>query len=171
MKTKRNIILMTVVCILLIIFICLNFILTRKLDNLVSEKNSLMKSNIDLNSLNEQLQNDNEFLKKLVENKGESTQLCTFVRTFRVIDFLKDETSDEQRTFLILDQFQSFYPFIVAIDSKMAKGIQKNLYYEFTFTGKSNLYHGNSSLSEFKIDKIHYTDKIGLSQRQENCIK
>lgn len=171
MKQKRKNILIIVICILFVVAICFNFILTQKLDNIVNEKDSIAKNSINLKNLNEQLENENKSLKELVDNKTDSTQSCTFVRTFRVLDFLEDETTENQRTFLILDQFQIFYPFIVAIDSTMVKDIQKDMYYEFTFTGNSSLYHGNSSLSEFKIEEIHYTDKVGLSQRQESCLK
>lgn len=171
MKQKKKNIITMVICILFVASICFNFILTKKLDNMVNKKDSMLENNIALKALNEQLEKENKSLKELVDSKNEPAQQCTFTRTFKVVDFLNDEASANQRTFLILDQFQTFYPFIVAVDSEMIKDVQKNVYYEFTFTGKSSLYYGNSSLSEFKIEEIHYTDKVGLSQKQESCIK
>jgi hypothetical protein len=160
----------------ILVIACLIFVLcSNSLKSFNNKQISDLKANIkNINKKNDKLQQmiiglqaENENLKKGINN--DSNESCTFINTLRIIDFYDYYASDNNQKFVIVEQFQSFVPFILRVDNDMAEKLKKDKYYEFTFSGNKKLSDIDGALSNFNIVNINYTNKVGLSQIQETC--
>ena len=94
-----------------------------------------------------------------------------FTRTYRIVKKLEYKDNINEYSYIVVDKFQEFKPYIIKIRKEEAKELKENNFYEFTLKG---IYQGNinySNISElfekFEIEKICITDKKGLEQVQE----
>ena len=94
-----------------------------------------------------------------------------FTRTYRIVKKLEYKDNINEYSYIVVDKFQEFKPYIIKIRKEEAKELKENNSYEFTLKG---IYQGNinySNISElfekFEIEKICITDKKGLEQVQE----
>lgn len=105
--------------------------------------------------------------KEVIEEKSE----ITFTRTYRVVEILEYEDTINEFSYIILDKFQEFNPYIVKIKKEQATNLHENNCYEFTFKGtyiKDFDYSNIRQLfNDFDIVNISATNKSGLDQIQE----
>jgi cell division protein FtsB len=144
-----------------------NFNNNKQISDLKANIENINKKNDELQQMNTKLQTENENLKKGINN--DSNESCTFIKTLKIIDLYDYYANDNNQKFIIVEQFQSFDPFILKVDNNMASELKEDKYYEFTFRGNKKLSDIDGALSNFNIVDISYTDKIGLSQIQETC--
>ncbi|UKI26672.1 MAG: hypothetical protein L6V91_07950 [Bacilli bacterium] len=128
-------------------------------------------------------------LEKQLENKQneESREYdCSFTRTYRVIDSIDYPLASDGLSYIVVDDYQGYVPFVVAIPSSI-DNLETYKYYEFTYhlKGKGlinnfeqlnsylisslfNKYHGNSSSGTVYVElDIVETSKKGVEQIQE----
>jgi hypothetical protein len=109
-----------------------------------------------------------ELKNKLSLLNKSNTSECTFIQTLRVIDILDYEGAIPEDKFILVDQYQSFNPFVLKANKE--DDIKEGKYYEFTFKGLKEKYNNNDDLiSDFTILSIKETNKVGLDQIQEVC--
>ena len=127
--------------------------LTEKLTKLSDEKEELLKKV--------------EMCEPEIMEEGE----CTFTRTYRVVDIMKYQSTDNISKFVIIDQFQENNPFIVKLTKDQASKLFKNKMYEFTFNGSKKYKNKeyNELFENFELINIKETEKVGLDQLQETC--
>lgn len=121
-----------------------------------------------------EITNENEeLLEKLEQYEPEILEdgECIFTRTYRVIEKMNYQTTDNISKFVILDQFQDHQPFIVNLSKDQASKLTKNKNYEFMFTGNKKAQKSKYSelFKNFEITDIKETDRVGLDQLQEPC--
>lgn len=108
--------------------------------------------------------------KEIIEEKNE----ITFTRTYRIVEILEYEDTINEFSYIILDKFQEFNPYIVKLKKKQATNLHENNCYEFTFKGTyiKNFDYSNirQLFNEFEIVNISVTNKSGLDQIQETPI-
>lgn len=105
--------------------------------------------------------------KENIEEKNE----ITFTRTYRIVEILEYEDNTNEFSYIILDKFQEFSPYIIKIKKEQATNLYEGNCYEFTFKGayiKDFDYSNIRQLfNEFDIVNISATNKSGLDQIQE----
>ncbi len=163
-----------IICCLLICFFmagCKN----SKLKKIEEKNDDYIKQIITLNKkVEEETEKNSELLTKLEKYEPEviETGECVFIRSYRVVDIMNYQTTDNTSKFVILDQFQEFQPFVVNLTKDQAAALIKNNSYEFTFSG--NRKHQKSEYNElfknYELTNIKETDKVGLDQLQEPCL-
>lgn len=115
---------------------------------------------------------------------------CSFTKTFRFIQKVDYETYVDGTTYIVGDIYQSYEPLLLIVDNDTAGKMERNKYYEFTYTLKGKMRETEidemnkiNALVKTTYDKEHgvgsnkaylevkETDKIGLSQTQESICK
>ena len=115
---------------------------------------------------------------------------CSFTKTFRFIQKVDYETYVDGTTYIVGDIYQSYEPLLLIVDNDTAGKMERNKYYEFTYTLKGKMRETEidemnkiNALVKNTYDKEHgvgsnkaylevkETDKIGLSQTQESICK
>ena len=115
---------------------------------------------------------------------------CSFTKTFRFIQKVDYETYVDGTTYIVGDIYQSYKPLLLIVDNDTAGKMERNKYYEFTYTLKGKMRETEidemnkiNALVKNTYDKEHgvgsnkaylevkETDKIGLSQTQESICK
>ena len=115
---------------------------------------------------------------------------CTFTKTFRFIQKIDYETYVEGTSYILGDTYQSYQPVLLIIDNKALDKMDKNKYYEFTYTLKGKMRESEMNdlndinmLVKTTYDREHSigsnkaylevkdTNKIGLKQIQESICK
>ena len=115
---------------------------------------------------------------------------CSFTKTFRFIQKVDYETYVDGTTYIVGDIYQSYEPLLLIVDNDTAGKMERNKYYEFTYTLKGKMRETEidemnkiNALVKTPYDKEHgvgsnkaylevkETDKIGLNQTQESICK
>ena len=115
---------------------------------------------------------------------------CSFTKTFRFIQKVDYETYVDGTTYIVGDIYQSYEPLLLIVDNDTAGKMERNKYYEFTYTLKGKMRETEidemnkiNALVKNTYDKEHgvgsnkaylevkETDKIGLNQTQESICK
>lgn len=173
---KKYIGIIFVVIVVLICFICYFYYSN---DKIKGYKNEIKRLNSLINNYTEIKQNDLE----LSRNYN-----CSFTKTHRIIEIIDYYFALDGVSYALVDDFQSYQPYIVIIPKNIEKKLEKNKYYEFkyTLTGNGivrgfddinsyligslfNNYNGNSSSGTIYVNlEIKESNKKGLEQIQEN---
>lgn len=75
-----------------------------------------------------------EYQDNFCKNEKSDYLKCVYKDIFKIIDINDDYNSQVlEYTFVTIDKFQNFNPFIVKIEKKFLNGIEKDKYYEFKF--------------------------------------
>ncbi len=173
MKKVKNIIL---VILTLIIVLLMAYIF--HINKNISEEKNINKSLKDT-------------IANMIENKEEHDYDCTFTRTFRMISELDYSLAPDGVSFIVVDDYQGYRPFVAVIPSTIDSLVPYK-YYEFTYHLKgngiainnfddlnsylipslSNKYNGKSELGTIYIDlDIKESSKGGGSQTNENICR
>ena len=65
------------------------------------------------------------------ETKGKEYN-CSFTKSYKVVNLLDNYTASVlEWSYVVLDQFQNYDPFVAKIPSKLKEKLQENKYYEF----------------------------------------
>ena len=59
---------------------------------------------------------------------------CSFTKTFRFIQKVDYETYVDGTTYIVGDIYQSYEPLLLIVDNDTAGKMERNKYYEFTYT-------------------------------------
>ena len=105
------------------------------------------------------------------QNSNIEEREISFTRTYRIVKILDYEDATNQYTYIILDKFQEFKPYLIKLEKTLATTLTQDKFYEFTFNGiyKENIDYSNIQelFNNFNIISIKLTDKSGLEQIQE----
>ena len=64
---------------------------------------------------------------------------CSFTKTFRFIQKVDYETYVDGTTYIVGDIYQSYEPLLLIVDNDTAGKMERNKYYEFTYTLKGKM--------------------------------
>ena len=122
--------------------------------------------------------------------KNDDVSDCSFTRTFRMISKIDYPLAADGVSFIVVDEYQGYRPFIVAIPASY-NNLEYLKYYEFTYhiIGKGNIasfydlnsllvasiankYLGHYSSDSIDVDlTIEETSKVGFNQINEMICK
>ncbi len=168
MKNIKNIV---IVVLSLIVVLLIFFVVKLKMDSNIEQKNN---TNNDMT--------ENELEQKEYD--------CSFTQTYRVIDKIDYPLAADGVSYIVVDTYQGYDPFVVAIPSS-TDNLETYKYYEFTYhlKGKGlinnfkqlnsylipslfNKYNGNNSSGTVYVElDIVETSKKGVEQIQEDICK
>ena len=168
MKNIKNIV---IVVLSLIVVLLIFFVVKLKMDSNIEQKNN---TNNDMT--------ENELEQKEYD--------CSFTQTYRVIDKIDYPLAADGVSYIAVDTYQGYDPFVVAISSSI-DNLETYKYYEFTYhlKGKGlinnfkqlnsylipslfNKYNGNPSSGTVYVElDIVETSKKGVEQIQEDICK
>lgn len=167
----RNIKNIVIVVLSLIVVLLIFFVVKLKMDSNIEQKNN---TNNDM-----------------TENESEQKEYdCSFTQTYRVIDKIDYPLAADGVSYIVVDTYQGYDPFVVAIPSSI-DNLETYKYYEFTYhlKGKGlinnfkqlnsylipslfNKYNGNNSSGTVYVElDIVETSKKGVEQIQEDICK
>lgn len=109
-----------------------------------------------------------EYIKEIIETVViEKNDIDTFVRTYQVLDII--EIPENNKSQIILKQFQSDEEVKVEVYNSFANNMKKNKYYEFTFQKNTNNVEDNikSIFENRNLLSVNLTDKEGLDQKND----
>lgn len=148
---------------------------------------SLLDNDINNNNNNSSIDSGNN---NIDSNNKVLDYNCSFTKTFRFIQKVDYETYVDGTTYIVGDIYQSYEPLLLIVDNDTAGKMERNKYYEFTYTLKGKMRETEidemnkiNALVKTTYDKEHgvgsnkaylevkETDKIGLSQTQESICK
>lgn len=167
MKNVKNIV---IAVLSLIVVFLIFFVIKLKLNSNVEQKNTT--NNV---IENEQVQKEYD---------------CSFTQTYRVIDKIDYPLAADGVSYIVVDTYQGYDPFVVAIPSSI-DNLEMYKYYEFTYhlKGKGiinnfkqlkpylisslfNKYNGNNSSGTVYVElDVVETSKKGVEQIQEDICK
>lgn len=142
-----------IVIVLLIIGIVLGFI------------NYSNNSNKKLNDLEKKIVEYQDKIKELeiIKDKNNDEQNvkyeynCNFTNTYRLVNMLKDYTSEvKEYSYIVVDQYQSHYAETLRIPSSLKEGLKENKWYEVTYSIKG--------ISEEIIDIEYVMNHVSLGE-------
>ena len=180
MKNKK-IEIITIIALLVVIIVCVVFVILQKAE-ISSYKEDVDSYKEKVSTLEKQLENK--------QNEESREYDCSFTRTYRVIDTIDYPLASDGVSYIVVDDYQGYVPFVVAIPSSI-DNLETYKYYEFTYhlKGKGvvndfkqlnsylfaslfNKYHGNPSSGTVYVElDIVETSKKGVEQIQENICK
>ena len=108
------------------------------------------------------------------ENTDNENGTCTFTKTHHIADLLEDYKGEvPESTFILVDQFQTHYPYILHIPSNMKENLEENKYYEFIYTvPKNNNYETENDILNLIVgDYINKENNIGIDHNVNLEIK
>lgn len=152
--------------IMVLLIVLISIIFTQFVFNAI-HINRLKKYETEIDSLNiikNQLEIDLKRINDEQNDNFEETKRCNYIKTYKILHILNDYHNVLENTFIIVDEFQNFSPFVLEIPSKYLDKIKENNYYEFYINGSEKLEYG-----EYQVEDIKKTNKTGFDQIQESC--
>lgn len=168
---KKNLKVIFTILVLVIVSLLVYIIYINK--NIDKEKN-----------INKDLKNT---IANMIENSEKHDYDCTFTKTFRIINEIDYSLAPDGVSFVVVDDYQGYRPFVVVVPSTTVNLVPYN-YYEFTYHLKGNglinnfddlnnylipslfnKYNGKPESGTIYIDlDIKETSKVGVLQTNEN---
>ena len=148
------------------------------LNNDINNNSSIDSGNNNIDSGNNNIDSNNKVL----------DYNCSFTKTFRFIQKVDYETYVDGTTYIVGDIYQSYEPLLLIVDNDTAGKMERNKYYEFTYTLKgttnNKINNIDDVLSYFSFNnairsdnrlkvllEVKETDKLGMEQIQEDICK
>ena len=125
MKNKK-IEIITIIVLLVVIIICVVFVILQK-TKISSYKEDVDSYKEKVSTLEKQLGNK--------QNEESREYDCSFTRTYRVIDSIDYPLASDGLSYIVVDDYQGYVPFVVAIPSSI-NNLETYKYYEFKLIKK-----------------------------------